>query len=153
MPKARARVLLDTNILISGLVLLKGNEHKILKLAEEEEIVLILPESVLEEARMVLARSFPGHESLLDTYLSKVKHTLLPWKDFGQSVRAYIEKVRDRKDAPLLASVVVAKPDFTLIGDATLREDLKRCGETDKITKICSSTQFLRAMSKTSVLK
>jgi len=59
-----------------------------------------------------------------------------------------MEKVRDRKDAPLLASVIVAKPDFALTGDVALREDLKRCRETAKITKICSSAQFLKTMSR-----
>jgi len=49
MPRPKPRALLDTNILISGLFFLKGNEHKILELAEEGEIVLILPESVLRE--------------------------------------------------------------------------------------------------------
>jgi predicted nucleic acid-binding protein len=47
MPKRKPTVLIDTNILISGLVFLKGNEHKILKLAEDKAIALILPEFVL----------------------------------------------------------------------------------------------------------
>jgi predicted nucleic acid-binding protein len=38
MPRRKPTVLIDTNILISGLVFLKGNEHKILKLAEDKEI-------------------------------------------------------------------------------------------------------------------
>ena len=46
----RPRVLLDTNVLISGLVFPKGNEHRILALAEEESITLVLPEPVLIEA-------------------------------------------------------------------------------------------------------
>jgi len=75
MRKPKPRVLIDTNILISGLVFLKGNEHKILKLAEERKIVLVLPEFVLEEGRLVLARSFPGHEALLDAFLTSVEHS------------------------------------------------------------------------------
>jgi putative PIN family toxin of toxin-antitoxin system len=148
MSKPTPRVLLDTNILVSGFVFLKGNEHMILKLAEVGRIVLVLPESVLEETRIVLTRSFQGHEALLDTFLSRIKHTVLPWKDFERLVPVCMGKVRDRKDAPLLASVIVAKPDFALTGDVALREDLKRCSETAKITKICSSAQFLETMSR-----
>jgi predicted nucleic acid-binding protein len=44
---SKPRVLLDTNILISGMVFSGGNEHKILKLAESREIVLILPDFVI----------------------------------------------------------------------------------------------------------
>ena len=147
MPKPKPKVLIDTNILISGLVFLKGNEHKILKLAEERKIVLVLPEFVLEEGRLVLARSFPGHEALLDAFLTRVEHTVLPWKEIGQSAFAYAKKVRDEKDAPLLASVIAAKPDFTVTGDVALREDMKRCSEVAGVTKICSSRQFLEAIA------
>ena len=56
MARPKPIILIDTNILVSGLVFLEGNEHRILKLAEERTMVLILPEFVLEEARMVLAR-------------------------------------------------------------------------------------------------
>ncbi|MBS7622766.1 hypothetical protein KEJ39_03720 [Candidatus Bathyarchaeota archaeon] len=58
MRKPKIKDLIDTNILISGLVFLKGNEHEILKLAEERKIVLVHPEFVLEEGRSVLPRSF-----------------------------------------------------------------------------------------------
>jgi len=51
--KARSKftVLIDTNILLSGLVFLDDNEHRILKLAEDKAISLALPEFVLKEAR------------------------------------------------------------------------------------------------------
>jgi len=147
MPRPQPKVIIDTNILISGLVFLKGNEHRILKLAEERKIVLVLPEFVLEEGRLVLTRSFPGHEALLDAFLTKVEHTVLPWKEIGQSAPAYEKKVRDKKDAPLLASVITVKPDFTVTGDVALREDMKRCSEVAGVTKICSSRQFLEAIA------
>ena len=147
MPRPKPKVLIDTNILISGLVFLKGNEHRILKLAEERKIVLVLPEFVLEEGRLVLARSFLGHEALLDAFLTRVEYAVLPWKEIGQSASAYEKKVRDKKDAPILASVIAAKPDFIVTGDVALREDLKRCSEVAGVTKICSSRQFLEAIA------
>jgi len=144
MARSKPTVLIDTNILISGLVFLKGNEHRILKLAEDKAIVLILPQFVLEEARMVLARRFPGHEALLDAFLSRAEHTVLPSKEIEQSVSLHERRLRDTKDAPVLASVVVAKPDFTVTGDVALREDMKRCREVARVTSICSSRQFLK---------
>jgi putative PIN family toxin of toxin-antitoxin system len=141
-------VLIDTNILISGLVFLEGNEHRILKLAEEKAIALILPDFVLEEAGIVLTRRFPGHEALLDAFLSRIQHTVIPWREIEQPVSLYKKKVRDTKDAPVLAAVVVAKPDFTVTGDLSLREDMRCCTEVARITSVCSSRQFLKEMFK-----
>jgi putative PIN family toxin of toxin-antitoxin system len=148
MSRPKPRVLVDTNILISGLVFPKGNEHKILKLAESGKIVLILPESVLQEAKIVLARSFHGHEELLNTFLSRIEHSVVPWGELRRHLPVCERKVRDKKDAPLLASLIATKPDFTITGDVVLREDLKQCSEAI-VTKICSSTQFLGAVSRT----
>ena len=84
--KVQVTVLIDTNILVSGLVFLKGNEHRILKLAEEKAITLVLPEFVLKEARAVLGRRFPGHEIFLDTFLLRAEHTILPWSRIEQDI-------------------------------------------------------------------
>jgi len=147
MSRPKPRVLVDTNILISGLVFPKGNEHKILKLAEGGKIVLILPESVLEEAKIVFARNFHGHEELLNTFLSRIEHSVVPWRELRQHVPACERRLTDKKDAPILASVIVTKPDFTITGDLALREDLKQCSEA-LVTKVFSSTQFLAAVSR-----
>ncbi len=148
MAESRPTVLIDASILISGLVFLRGNEHRILKLAEDKAITLILPEFVLEEARMVLARRFPGHEALLTAFLSRAEHVVLPWREIEESVSLHEKKVRDAKDAPVLAAVVVARPDFAVTGDVALREDMKRCQDTARVTSICSSRQFLKEVLK-----
>ena len=83
MKRSKARpkftVLVDTNILVSGQVFLEGNEHRILKLAEDKAITLVLPEFVLKEARAVLGRRFPGHGIFLDAFLLRAEHTIVPW--------------------------------------------------------------------------
>jgi len=48
------RVLVDTDILVSGLVFTKGNEHQVLQLAEDEKITLVTPEIVMVEAEEAL---------------------------------------------------------------------------------------------------
>jgi predicted nucleic acid-binding protein len=111
-------------------------------------MVLAVPEFVLEEARIVLARRFPGHEALLDAFLSRTQHTVIPWKEIEQSISLYEKKLRDMKDAPVLAAVVVAKPDFIVTGDLGLREDMRRCSEATRVTSICSSRQFLKEVLK-----
>ena len=148
MARPKPTVLIDTNILISGLVFLRGNEHRILKLAEDKAITLVLPEFVLEEARIVFARRFPGHEALLTAFLSRAEHSVLPWREIEESVSLHEKNVRDTKDAPLLAAVVVARPDFAVTGDIALREDMKRCQDASRVTSICSSREFLKEVFK-----
>jgi putative PIN family toxin of toxin-antitoxin system len=137
-------VLIDTNILVSGLVFAKGNEHEVLKLAEEEEITLILPELVLEEARRVLASKFRGYEGLLDIFLSRVEYRRVEWIEIEEATPTAVRLVRDRKDAAVTASVIVSKPRFFITGDEGLREDLAACREAEA-TKTLSSRAFLES--------
>ena len=140
------RVLLDTNILISGLVFSGGNEHRILRLAEGGEITLVLPEFVREEAERVLAERFSGYEALLDVFLSKINYIHVRWNEFEHLLPQYEGQVRDRKDAPVLASIIASRPDFAVTGDVNLREDLRVCEEVSG-TRMCSSRQFLEEFS------
>lgn len=56
------RVMLDTNILISGMVF-QGPERQLLTMLSKNHIVVI-NDYLLEEAAQVLARKFPGKERL-----------------------------------------------------------------------------------------
>ena len=72
------RVLVDTNILVSGLVFTKGNEHHILQLAEDKKIILIIPEIVMIETEKVLREKFAGFERLLDVFLKRLEFEPVP---------------------------------------------------------------------------
>ena len=146
--RSRLTVLIDTNILISGLVFLEGNEHRILKLAEDKAITLELPEFVLKEARAVLGRRFHGHEEFLDAFLRRAEHTVVPWNRIEQDIPLHQGEVRDAKDAAVLTSTILAKPNFAVTGDRTLREDMKRSRHAARVTTICSSSEFLKNVSK-----
>ncbi len=114
----RPRVLLDTNVLISGLVFPKGNEHRILALAEKESITLVLPEPVLIEAHDVLLEKFPGFESLLEMFVNRVGFESVEGLS-DISARLDVNRVRDKKDAPIFAAVALSKPDYAITGDRT----------------------------------
>lgn len=140
---SKLRVLLDTNVIVSGLVFIQGNEHRVLRIAEKKQIILVLPEFVLQEARSVFAERFAGHEVLLDSFLSRTDYTVVPWSDIEPLIPSHKAKVRDWKDAPILVSVLLAKPDCAVTGDRTLREDLQRFSAAGIIAKILSPKQFL----------
>jgi len=140
-------VLLDTNILISGLVFKGGNEHRILRLAEDEEITLVLPEFVIQETERVLAERFAGYEALLEVFLSNTNYILVQWDEFERMLPQYEGQVRDGKDAPILAALITSRPDFAVTGDLDLKEDLRGCEEASG-TRICSSRQFLEEFAR-----
>lgn len=142
-PRPAYTVLIDTNVLVSGLVFPKGNEHRILKLAEDRVIILVLPEFVLEEARRIFGQRFPGHGILLDAFLQRVHYSLVPRGQIEQEISRHPGAVRDAKDAAVLASVTLTKPTFAVTGDKTLREDMRRSRDVARITTVCSSSQFL----------
>ena len=146
-PRPTFTVLIDTNILVSGLVFLEGNEHRILKLAEDKAITLVLPEFVLKEARAVLGRRFPGHGIFLDAFLLRAEYTLVPWSRIEKDIPTRRGEVRDAKDVAVLTSIILAKPDFAVTGDKTLREDMRRCHDA-RSTTICSSNEFLKKITK-----
>lgn len=111
-------------------------------------ITLVLPEFVLEEAGEVLDRRFPGHEMFLDVFLLRAEHSVVPSNLIEQDIALHQGEVRDAKDAAVLTSTILAKPNFAVTGDKTLREDMRRCRDIAGITTICSSSELLKKISK-----
>jgi putative PIN family toxin of toxin-antitoxin system len=143
MPKKLPRVLLDTNVIISGLVYLNGNEHRILQLAERREILLILPEPILFETREILQRKFSGFEALLDIYLNDVEREFVNMERALQTIDRFADKLTDKKDALIVGSIVAATPEYFVSGDKILRSDLQKIHEINKGVKICTSKESL----------
>jgi len=146
---SKLRVLLDTNVIVSGLVFPQGNEHRILELAEEQDITLILPEFVLQEAKYVFSKRFVGYEFLLDIFLSKTDYRLVNRARVGPLINRYQGAVRDPKDIAILVSVLLSKPDCTVTGDKTLRFDLQNILVGKMRTTVFSPKQFLDFYAKT----
>lgn len=140
----RPRVLLDTNILVSGIAFKKGNEHQILRLAERGRITLVLPETVLMEAKEVLMKKFRGFEKLLDIFVTNIRFESVSVRDVLSKVETYTGMVRDTKDVSILTAVALAEPDYVVTGDKILRLDLKDSSDIMENTKVCSSIEFLR---------
>lgn len=112
---AQEEVILDTNVLIAGLLFTSSMGREILELAEAGHFVLVLPEVVRREVEAVIARDFPSHLSALAGWLRRAwQVTPLPSLHQIQEALRY---VADPKDAPLLASVVQVQPDYFVTND------------------------------------
>ena len=136
-------MLLDTNILVSGLIFPKGNEHQILRLIEEGKFNLILPESVVIEAKKTLGDKFPGFEELFDIYRSKTKSETVSIDRILPLTTTYEKQVRDKTDLPIYIAIILTEPDYAVTGDKGLREDLLNSPHISRKTRVCTSREFL----------
>lgn len=145
---AGPRVLLDTNILVSGMVFTKGNEHEILRLIEEGKLRLVIPETVLMEAKKVFAAKFAGTDKLLDLFLERIRPELVRLRDVLPLLETHTSKVEDTKDVPIYSAIILAKPDYAVTGDKPLRFDLRRWAELTSNTNVCSSRELLQQLGR-----
>lgn len=108
------RVMLDTNIFIS-MIFFPSNQTRELarRLTEAHQIVVC--DYVIEELRLVVERKFPAKRKFLDRFFLELPFELvytpklLDLEEFPE--------MRDTKDAPILATVIMEDIDVFLTGD------------------------------------
>ena len=138
------KVVLDANIFVSTVLKSRSKPAKLLKLAKEGKIILILSEDILSEIRAVLLypklRKLHGRTpQKIDKFLRKTVRI-----SFFVSGKTRIEAVKeDPKDNIYLSAAVEGKADFIVSGDHHLK-DLK----TFQGIRILDPTTFLELMTK-----
>lgn len=140
-------VILDTNVFIAGLLFPQSMGREILELAEAGQFRLVLPEIVRREIEAVIMRDFPGHWQALGDWLRGTwRGTPLPSARHVQDALRY---VTDPKDAPFLASVLLAQPDYFVTNDITHfhTDKIKRLLERRGI-KVRTPYGFLRDLGR-----
>ncbi len=114
---AKTRLVLDTNVYISGL-LWTGIPHRLIRLAEATDVTLGTTPAIMEELREVLGRpKFRLRIRTLQTSVSKVMESLLSIVEVVQD--SPIEPVikRDPDDDKILACAIAAQADWIVSGD------------------------------------
>jgi predicted nucleic acid-binding protein len=133
------RVMLDTNVLISGMVF-QGPERWLLE-AVCECHTLVVNDYLLAEATDVLARKFPGRERLLDTLLQSLTVERLPLPP-ATMVREASGHLRNARDAAVLASALYARPDVFVSGDKDLHTP-----EVQALIRVCGTKGTLALLA------
>ncbi len=114
------RVLLDSNILLSGLFF-DGNERKILEAGLEKKIQLVIPETVALEIKSIVERksaklaNVPKAIEMLERILENA--VVIPEEDYIDKAKEAKQIIRDIGDAPILAAVLSIKHDYFVSGD------------------------------------
>ena len=107
-------------VMLSGLFF-TGNERKLLKLALNGRITLVLAETVIEETLEKIEEIFAGSASVEESrklLKAMISNSIIirieEAKRFFASAK---ESIRDESDAPLLAACIHTKPYALVTGD------------------------------------
>lgn len=110
------RVVLDTNILISGLFW-KGPSRKVVDLAIANKIKSITSPEILEEVEAVLYEDFP---QVPYDKIEEIVKDILSYSQLIIPQAITVKKLRDLKDAKIIACGLSAKADYIVTGDRDL---------------------------------
>ena len=115
------RVVLDSNVILSGLMSPKGTTGKIIQAWKDNRLTLLICEAQLEEIKRVLA--YPKIQKRLNWSTEKINLfvKLLAYRSEYldiSGVKAYVPQ--DADDEMLLATLIAANADYLVSGDSDL---------------------------------
>ncbi len=141
------RVMLDTNIILSGLFF-EGNERKLLDAIFHNEFTGVVSETTLRECASVIGRKFSRHPKEKDArrLLSLLEKSMETIEDAVAESQLQFAKtaIRHANDAPILAAALASKPDYFITGDPDFFHLTKSIP-----LKIVTAAQFLKNMDQT----
>jgi hypothetical protein len=135
------RVILDTNVLLSGLLIAEGTPAKLVEAWERNLFTLVACEDLIAEFREVVARPFFKarlRASAVELLAAGLRDSSLFFGDLPRGPRA-----PDPKDSFLLALAEASAADFLVTGDKELQA-LKQ----HKSTRIVSPAAMVRVLKE-----
>jgi len=115
------RVVIDTNVFVSGLMLPASVPRRILAAAIVGGFELVLCEAIVEEISAALRYPKVRERiALSDDELDRYVQALRFMADTVDPSRVVVQVPGDRNDDVILATLVVAKADWLITGDAAL---------------------------------
>jgi uncharacterized protein len=113
----KLRVVADTNILLSS-VFWSGNPYKIIQKGIDQEILIFISQSILDELQRILSRDFNLEEQEIKDIIDAIMlftHFVKPQEKIN-AVKA------DEKDNIILECAVAAEADYIVSGDHHLKD-------------------------------
>ena len=102
------RVVVDTNVLISGILWL-GIPHRIIELAEEKRITLCMTQPMLDELGEVLQRrKFARYLHTRRTSVEEILSALIPLVELYSTTEIIIDHIADPDDTMFLVCTAIA---------------------------------------------
>lgn len=140
-------VVLDTNILVSGLIIPKSKPGRTVRLWKQNKIRLIVSSPLLKELEMVL--TYPKLRAKYGLKITNTDEFIIQLKkrsNLVHHINLPLITIRDKEDLMVLATAVSGNADFLVTGD----KDLLSLKETDSIKplKILTVDEFLDEVGK-----
>lgn len=107
------RVMVDTNVLISGLLFPRSCVASVLEHIASRH-TLVLASFVTDELRAVIARKFPKMVLTIERLLEKMSYEMVFTPDH---IEAGLFAIRDMKDYPVLYTAMTNGVDILVTGD------------------------------------
>lgn len=115
---ARLRVVLDTNVLVSGLAYPAGNPGRILNAWRQGALDLVLSKFILDEMARVLPRL--SRIKLSPAEIRDLADSFLFMADIVEPSAELDEALRDKADQLVLGTMRAAHADYLITGDKDL---------------------------------
>lgn len=137
------RVVLDTNIIVSGIISSSGNPRRILQAWRQKEFTLLSSEAVIQEVTKVfhyphLSETYQISESDVQIVVQSLVNDAELLEDLYE-----VERSRDPDDNVLLACALEGKADYLVSGDSDLLSIKYYHG-----TQIRTPKQFLEILER-----
>jgi putative PIN family toxin of toxin-antitoxin system len=129
------RVVLDTNVLVSGL-LFKGTLSRFVELWQKGRIVPVISKETFQEVRKVL--EYPKFSLSQDEIKSILEKEILPFFEIIEVIKEVKGTCRNPEDDKFISCVFSASADYIVSGDKDL-SDLKQY----KTVRIIKASDFL----------
>ena len=141
MGSSLPRAVIDTSVLVAGVLGAKGASRELLTRALDLEFVWLVSDPILKEYRMILAMDKIKLKATFSKKLLKVLDRL--WEELKKGVVSHIKVVRDPTDDMFVECAVDHHGDFIVSLDQDLLE-LIRFGSVD----IIRPSDFLSILRK-----
>lgn len=129
------RIVLDTNVLISGIITPFGNAARILDMIVLGEIQALYDDRIREEYREVLHRAkFAFEKNVIDDFLA-----LIESEGFNITAAPINEEFIDKDDIPFVETAITGLADVLITGN---KRHFK--GRATKQIKIMTPDEFLK---------
>jgi len=132
----RAKVVLDANVIVSGMLYEEGNPARILDLWKKDAFVLVISQPLYEEIINTITKLKPKYK--IPATAIKETAELLRDHSLWVEIKHIPEVTRDPKDNMVVATATVAQADFLITGD----KDILALGKSYKKVKIRKPAEF-----------
>lgn len=116
------RVVLDTNVWISGLLLPRSTAGQVITAWRQNKFTVAISQPILDEIKKVL--TYPKIQKRLQWDEAKIEQFLLLLTFFAENITLeennQIKVVRDKNDTPILATLIASRADYLVTGDNDL---------------------------------